>query len=145
MAARGGDDVWVEIRRRKVSDDDQVPDDFFAAAPHVEAAGAEPADLSQTNTDELQRPATGDYTDIDDVGPLGHPGRLEDVGRGGTDGEGEGEVAIDLGNLDVPDAAQLFETPAVAVARVAEKLVKVVAAPELATSIPGCAGSTCAT
>ena len=31
VAARGGDDVWVEIRRRKVSDDDQVPDDFFAA------------------------------------------------------------------------------------------------------------------
>ena len=32
VAARGGDDVWVEIRRRKVSDDDQVPDDIFSAA-----------------------------------------------------------------------------------------------------------------
>src|SRR3982751_5595666 len=25
VAARGGDDVWVEIRRRKVPDDDQLP------------------------------------------------------------------------------------------------------------------------
>jgi twitching motility protein PilT len=132
VAARGGDDVWVEIRRRKVSDDDQVPDDIFAATPHVEAAGAEPADRSQANTGELQGPANGDYTDIDDVGPLGYPGRVEDVGRRGTDGDGEGEVAIDLGNLDVPDAAQLFETPAVAVARVTNE---VVAAPELAVPV----------
>src|ERR1700738_117336 len=33
VAARGGDDVWVEIRRRKISDDDGVPDEFFAPAP----------------------------------------------------------------------------------------------------------------
>src|SRR5712692_6774936 len=32
VAARGGDDVWVEIRRRRVSDDDRVPDDLFAPA-----------------------------------------------------------------------------------------------------------------
>src|SRR3954447_18145947 len=49
VAARGGDDVWVEIRRRKMSDDDQVPDDFFS--------GSSPA---------------GDYSNTDDIGPLGH-------------------------------------------------------------------------
>src|SRR4051794_3763046 len=32
VAARGGDDVWVEIRRRRVPDDDQLPDDLFAPA-----------------------------------------------------------------------------------------------------------------
>src|SRR5207344_1476257 len=64
VAARGGDDVWVEIRRRKVPDDDQVPDDLFAATPPLEAAGAAPGDLSQTNMAEVQRPANGDYTDI---------------------------------------------------------------------------------
>src|SRR5215831_16796335 len=32
VAARGGDDVWVEIRRRRVVDDDRVPDEFFAPA-----------------------------------------------------------------------------------------------------------------
>ena len=29
VAARGGDDVWAEIRRRRVPDDDQIPDDIF--------------------------------------------------------------------------------------------------------------------
>src|SRR3954463_16799686 len=33
VAARGGDDVWVEIRRRRIPEDDRVPDDFFAAVP----------------------------------------------------------------------------------------------------------------
>ena len=31
VAARGGDDVWVEIRRRKVSDDDLVPMELFGS------------------------------------------------------------------------------------------------------------------
>src|SRR5882672_2149013 len=29
VAARGGDDVWMEIRRQRMSDDDRVPDEFF--------------------------------------------------------------------------------------------------------------------
>src|SRR5258707_11860718 len=33
VAARGGDDVWAEIRRRRIPEDDRVPDDFFAPAP----------------------------------------------------------------------------------------------------------------
>src|SRR5665213_1211013 len=32
VAARGGDDVWVEIRRRRIPDDDRIPEDFFAGA-----------------------------------------------------------------------------------------------------------------
>src|SRR5947209_16721232 len=32
VAARGGDDVWVEIRRRRVPDDDAVPEELFAPA-----------------------------------------------------------------------------------------------------------------
>jgi hypothetical protein len=60
VAARGGDDVWVEIRRRKIADDDQVPDDLFAAAAPADPAGAGSADdLSQPNMAELQRPANG--------------------------------------------------------------------------------------
>ena len=104
VAARGGDDVWVEIRRRKASDDDQVPDDIFAR----EAPAGEP---SQPDIAELQRPTNADDSDIDDVGPLGHPARLEDVTRRDADG-GEGEIAIDLEDLAVPGAAQLFETSA---------------------------------
>src|SRR5215813_339402 len=37
VAARGGDDLWVEIRHRRVSEDDQVPDDFFAPPPPAAA------------------------------------------------------------------------------------------------------------
>src|SRR5206468_6289214 len=32
VAARGGDDVWVELRRRRGVDDDRVPEEFFAPA-----------------------------------------------------------------------------------------------------------------
>src|SRR5262249_52199978 len=32
VAARGGDDVWVEIRRRRMVEDDHVPEEFFASA-----------------------------------------------------------------------------------------------------------------
>src|SRR6478735_1231586 len=31
VVARGGDDVWLEIRRRRIAEDDRVPDDFFVA------------------------------------------------------------------------------------------------------------------
>src|SRR4051794_18330094 len=34
VAARGGEDVWVEIRRRRIPEDDRVPDEFFGPA-HV--------------------------------------------------------------------------------------------------------------
>ncbi len=70
VAARGGDDVWVEIRRRKVSDDDQVPDDFFSGASSCWPRPQRPG---------LRASAGTDYSDIDDVGPLGHPGRSEDA------------------------------------------------------------------
>jgi twitching motility protein PilT len=45
VAARGGDDVWVEIRRRRVNDDDRVPEEFFAPAsaqPTPDAVDVEP-------------------------------------------------------------------------------------------------------
>src|ERR1700681_2728277 len=29
VAARGGDDVWAEVRRRRVTEDDHVPMEFF--------------------------------------------------------------------------------------------------------------------
>ena len=33
VAARGGDDVWVEIRRRRIPDDDRIPEDLFGGPP----------------------------------------------------------------------------------------------------------------
>src|SRR4030088_3477344 len=32
VAARGGDDVWAEIRRRRIPEDDRVPDEFFVSS-----------------------------------------------------------------------------------------------------------------
>src|SRR3954453_9157766 len=32
VAARGGDDVWVQIRRRRVADEDRVPEEMFPPA-----------------------------------------------------------------------------------------------------------------
>ena len=42
VAARGGDDVWVEIRRRRVPDEDRVPDEMFPPAPAAAAVAAAP-------------------------------------------------------------------------------------------------------
>lgn len=45
VAARGGEDVWVEVRRRRVPDDDRVPEEFFAtsaAVPENQFAISEP-------------------------------------------------------------------------------------------------------
>jgi twitching motility protein PilT len=110
VAARGGDDVWVEIRRRKVPDDDQVPDDLFETTAPANAASPAPEDgLAHPHTADVQRRDNA-YTEMDDVGPLGRPGRLEDERRRDTDAHEQDEIPIDLGDLVVPDAAQLFET-----------------------------------
>jgi twitching motility protein PilT len=130
VAARGGDDVWVEIRRRKVSDDDQVPDDFFTGASSTSSVSAPAADQG------LRASAGTEYSDIDDVGPLGHPGRSEDArGR-----EAEDDAPIDIGALEVPDAAQLFQGQPTAVTLAPAVAIPVAAAPipapELARPAP---------
>ena len=45
VAARGGDDVWAEIRRRRIPEDDRVPDEFFAS-PHASAAASAVAEAT---------------------------------------------------------------------------------------------------
>ena len=42
VAARGGDDLWAEIRRHRVQDDDSVPEELFAPTPAGAAAVASP-------------------------------------------------------------------------------------------------------
>src|SRR5438552_6639587 len=50
VAARGGDDVWVEIRRRRVADDDRVPEEFFAPASAQPAPAPDDIDAPQEAT-----------------------------------------------------------------------------------------------
>src|SRR5476651_841499 len=42
VAARGGDDVWTEIRRRRIPEDDHVPEEFFVSPPS-HAVASQPA------------------------------------------------------------------------------------------------------
>src|SRR4051812_39988508 len=55
VAARGGDDVWVEVRRRKVPDEDRIPEEFFP--PPEEAAKAQPYPVyASAGSRDLEQP-----------------------------------------------------------------------------------------
>jgi twitching motility protein PilT len=56
VAARGGDDLWAEIRRRQVPDEDHVPEELFASPPVAVAAP--------------QSRQAGERTAQEDLGPL---------------------------------------------------------------------------
>jgi twitching motility protein PilT len=46
VAARGGNDVWMEIRRRRVKDDDRVPDELFGPSASPAATPMAPPPLA---------------------------------------------------------------------------------------------------
>src|SRR3954462_15595262 len=79
VAARGGDDVWVEIRRRRIPEDDRVPDEFFApshatASPAAVAHAIAPDALMTASApvhdnDELPIEMLGFDTPPEDVAP----------------------------------------------------------------------------
>jgi twitching motility protein PilT len=66
VVARGGDDVWTEVRRRRVPDDDRVPDDMFgpsASPPESEdgdtvelVAGGGPLEFSHADLNSFDAP-----------------------------------------------------------------------------------------
>jgi twitching motility protein PilT len=60
VVARGGDDMWAEIRRRRVPDDDMIPEELFEAAPTVSAVGPASTPLSQFAVDDdiVESPST---------------------------------------------------------------------------------------
>src|SRR5215813_4841421 len=62
VAARGGDDLWTEIRRRRVPDDDLVPEDMFPARgtpPGPPAAIAPPVPAPPVVAPVVAAPAVG--------------------------------------------------------------------------------------
>jgi len=96
VAARGGDDVWVEIRRRRILDDDRVPDDLFGAPPPTAAASvsssAPPIDDSIPDFEDAPAPAPI-AAHTPDIPQAAAPEMLE---------------ADDDLSLSLPDSGQLF-------------------------------------
>src|SRR5580692_120111 len=62
VAARGGEDLWAEIRRRRVPDEDQVPMDMFG--PTV------PGAASAADVRDMEAAAASDGLEIPDVANL---------------------------------------------------------------------------
>ena len=56
VAARGGDDIWVEIRRRQVPDDDRIPLELFAPGTGTRAV-AQPAAMTAVRPTRLIAPS----------------------------------------------------------------------------------------
>jgi twitching motility protein PilT len=91
VAARGGDDVWMEIRRRRISDDDRVPDDMFGPAA---SAGTGDGSAAVRNVDAF-----------------GHDDRVltqEQMVRDGASLVLSEQAAEDDETLLLPDAEQLW-------------------------------------
>lgn len=107
VAARGGDDVWVEVRRRRIPDEDKVPDDFFT--PLDEAAKAQPYPVyAQYGSPDLA-PQTALEPDAFDV---------NDAVRGI-----EGFEVVDQ-HVEIPTAEQKWPTTAeTALERTVEEVV----------------------
>jgi twitching motility protein PilT len=83
VAARGGDDVWVEIRRHRVPEDDRVPADLWAvdapaAQSDPERTFGDDSDLSLPDESQLWPDAapltTAEIVDLS-VGPVAVPTR----------------------------------------------------------------------
>ncbi len=102
VAARGGDDVWTEIRRRRVPEDDRIPDEFFAPPPPQAADFALPVEMLGFDTPDLEDAAPR----VEAVAPAVEA--IEDVHELDND-------------LLLPDAGQLWPGHVVSPMTVAEE------------------------
>lgn len=99
VAARGGDDVWAEVRRRRIEHKDRVPTERFGAPAAAAAAGERPA---------VHHPASASELDpVHRVGDLHDFELAVDVARRAEEFAAPAE-AIDLDDLMLPDAEQLW-------------------------------------
>jgi twitching motility protein PilT len=98
VAARGGDDVWVEVRRRRVSDDDLVPAEMFETAQALPAHG--PAAEESPDSDLGLPDSVQLWPDRPDVAAM-HRERPPEMARG------KGA----LGGFDLPDSIEIDPIP----------------------------------
>jgi twitching motility protein PilT len=111
VAARGGDDVWVEIRRRRILDDDRIPDDLFGAPAPTAAASVSTSEIDDSIPDLEMKPAAS--VSVAAVAPApAQPGGAEVPLASAPS---QSVAADDDLSLSLPDAGQLFGSTAVAV------------------------------
>ena len=110
VAARGGDDLWVEVRRHRVPDEDRIPDEFFSPQPMSAVANSPlAADHDDFVPDEFiaaaPRPgdsAEWDVVDLDTDAPEPVPVEETHADRGHPLPD-EGRIAAEAApRLDVP-------------------------------------------
>src|SRR5438132_1561531 len=110
VAARGGDDLWVEVRRHRVPDEDRLPAEFFSPQPMSAVANAPlAADHDDFVPDEFiaaaPRPgdsAEWDVVDLDTDAPEPVPVDETHADRGHPLPD-EGRIAAEAApRLDVP-------------------------------------------
>ena len=96
LAARGGDDLWVEVRRHRVPGDDRIPEEFFTAP-----AGSSPTVVNQTGASDAAGEQAGDYAPVAPYGGEAVPAAsYSDDPRADLLGAGD--------DLALPEASQLF-------------------------------------
>ncbi len=105
VAARGGDDLWVEVRRHRTSDADRIPDGFFTwffTAPAAAAAMSHRVVAVAASDDPIAPPASS--------GPASHDDALSiaDINADRPASEGDAPTASSDEDLVVPDAPQRF-------------------------------------
>ena len=115
VAARGGDDVWVEIRRRRIPDDDRIPEDFFAGS----SGGADATAIVDDSISDLDlQPAV--MVAVDEPAPepvLTHEASIEEplfAAPLAPTSQPSAEMDDDL-SLSLSDATQLFGSAAASV------------------------------
>ena len=139
VVARGGDDVWAEIRRRRVPDDDRVPEELFEPAPPAAAvAGAAMPASRFAEEDIVESPAAARQDPIDDG--LAPPAETHSwSGGAGRDADLEvddqDEMELTLPG-DEPTILQLDEEPAPPVALPIEQTPPAASAPPAAAVAP---------
>ena len=110
VAARGGDDVWTEIRRRRIPEDDLVPAAFFAGATAPPVA---PAPVPLFAAPSRQAPGVIEDLEMPPVETLGFNTPSADAiveqGSEYTQALEEEEVVINLDDdLAPPDVGHLW-------------------------------------
>src|SRR5581483_11901446 len=98
VAERGGDDVWVEVRRHRAAEDDMVPADIFETSGAV--AAPDPPPIASADPG-LQLPDSGHFW----------PARADSVPAHRGETAAPRELATAKG-LDLPDSIEIDRPPA---------------------------------